>query len=57
LEINQQKQQTFVSKVLNECTQGLFSWNPLSPFVKTTNTWGGEFNDLLVLDEMNCNQQ
>jgi hypothetical protein len=57
LEINQQKQQTFVSKVLNECTQGLFSWNPLSPFVKTTNTWGGEFNDLLVLDEMNRNQQ
>jgi hypothetical protein len=32
-------------------------WNPLSPFVKTTNTWDEKFNDLLVLDEMNCNQQ
>jgi hypothetical protein len=29
----------------------------LSPFVKTTNTCNVKFNNLLVLDEMNCNQQ
>ncbi len=38
-------------------TRGFSFWNPLSPFVKTTNTCNVKFNDLLVLDEMNCNQQ